>query len=466
VTSSYKILTIVFFTAGALLRILLCWFNPPSNAFDDHFEPILLIMQTGFIPAKDACWQCYHPPVFYWVSAMAGNLSMWLGIKFPDTLKLLQFLSCAYGVLTLGVILLILRKLPLTDFSRLIAFGAVCFLPRHIYMSAMNSNDSISYLFVAVSVYLLLILMERRFPVWLIGITSVVVSAALFTKYTAFILLPAIIIPVALLIYKSAVLPRKRVVVSLAGLLILPVTLLTIYLTDNIKNYGSALPWNVRQQRDPSLTQVRDDVPVDFVTFKPWESTQSLILAPGKLHSFWTLMYNGMWFDNEPKFLYFLDSNHAWWSRYYLWLTGKKSFPGDNPSFSGGTKFMGTGLLIFGLLPLLLIVIGIYHFFIKFWKAWNEAGAMDSAMLSIFPILLLGNAAATIALVLNLPVFSAMKASYFLNSLPSFAVLLGFGVMTAEKNNALRRTIGIAFAILYALVSLHILHIFFFGQTN
>jgi hypothetical protein len=31
--------------------------NPPENAFDDHFKPVKLIMQTGKIPAKDACFQ-------------------------------------------------------------------------------------------------------------------------------------------------------------------------------------------------------------------------------------------------------------------------------------------------------------------------------------------------------------------------------------------------------------------------
>jgi hypothetical protein len=38
------------FCAGATLRILLCWVNPPQNAFDNHYEPIFLIMQTGAIP--------------------------------------------------------------------------------------------------------------------------------------------------------------------------------------------------------------------------------------------------------------------------------------------------------------------------------------------------------------------------------------------------------------------------------
>ena len=69
----YKSFFILFFILGSLLRILLCWSNPPGNFFDNHFDPILLIMKTGTIPGKNDCWQCYHPPVFYWISAMAGH---------------------------------------------------------------------------------------------------------------------------------------------------------------------------------------------------------------------------------------------------------------------------------------------------------------------------------------------------------------------------------------------------------
>ena len=69
----------LFFLAVAL-RFLLFLFNPPTNAFDNHFKPIYLIMQTGSIPAKDACWQCYQPPVFYIISAFVGKIVLALNI--------------------------------------------------------------------------------------------------------------------------------------------------------------------------------------------------------------------------------------------------------------------------------------------------------------------------------------------------------------------------------------------------
>jgi hypothetical protein len=80
--------------------------------------------------------------------------------------------------------------------------------------------------------------------------------------------------------------------------------------------------------------------------------------------------------------------------------------------------------------------------------------------MNIFPALLFTNAVGIIALSVRLPVFSAMKASYFLTSLPAFAVFLSLGLMPCEKNKILKCIICIAFGVLFTLAILHILHIF------
>jgi 4-amino-4-deoxy-L-arabinose transferase-like glycosyltransferase len=455
---NYKWLAFLFFSVAVILRILLCLLNPPDNFFDNHFEPIFLIMTSNTIPDMNACFQCYHPPVFYWASAMLGNAAIKMGVTYPQLLKLLQLISCLYGILTVGVIYLILGKLPLSDFSRLIAFGTVCFLPRHIYMSAIHSNDTISYLFVALTIYLLLIVIERRLSPLILLVTSLVISITLFTKYTAYVVLPIVLVVFASLYYKHMIVPRKKVLLSFISILLIPLAVLSVYWISNMENYGSPLPWNTNIL-DPSLTQPRDDSRLDFFTFKPWESISTPIIVPGKMHSFWTLLYNGMWFDNEPKFLYFLDTNRAWWDHYYAWLRGEEIFPGDNPLMSGLTKLSGAGLMAFGLVPLLLIMSGFYHYVRDSWKMGTEANAMETVKMSIFPALLLSNAAGIVAIAVNLQVYSAVKASYFLNSLPAFAVFLSLGLLPCERNEKVKWGILIAFGILFTLVSFHILHI-------
>ncbi len=457
---NYKSAALLFFACGVVLRVLLWWSNPAGNAFDDHFKPIFMIMSSGTIPAKDACWQCYHPPVFYWISAMAGNMAVAAGLNFMQVLKLLQFIPCLYGILTVGILYFILRKLPLSDFSRLIAFGAACFFPRHIYMSAMNSNDSISYLFVALSVYLFMLAIERKLPPLLLLGVSIVVSITVFTKYTAYVILPILLVVFASFFYKRLIASRKQILVSFILVMLLPMVLLSGYWIANMKNYGSPLPWNERIFK-PNLGQVQPhDDRMDFFSFKPWESIATPILVPGRLYSFWTLLYSGMWFDNEPRFLRLLDSNPDWWKHYYAWLRGDENFPGDNPAMSALTKYTGSGLIALGLFPLLIIIIGIYNFFKGMWSSGTEAEGTDAVKMNIFPALLFSNAIIVIALVLRAPVYSNAKASYFLNSMPAFAVFLSLGLMTFEKNAKLKRVVVAVFSVLFALVSLHILHIF------
>ncbi|HXV36399.1 MAG TPA: hypothetical protein VEC18_04600, partial [Myxococcota bacterium] len=138
-------------------------------------------MKSGTTPAKDACFQCYHPPVFYRVSALIGNTAAAAGLERPQLMKLLQCISCLYGILTVGVCFLIVRKFPLSDFSTLIAFGTACFLPRHIYMSAMHSNDTLSNLLVALAIYVAIVVIERGFRALDAGVLSAILTIAQFT---------------------------------------------------------------------------------------------------------------------------------------------------------------------------------------------------------------------------------------------------------------------------------------------
>jgi Dolichyl-phosphate-mannose-protein mannosyltransferase len=453
----YKTVFISFFVLGGLLRILLCWSNPPGNFFDNHFEPILLIMKTGAIPGKNDCWQCYHPPVFYWISAMAGHVAAHVGIaSLPRLLKFFQFVVCFYGILTLGILYLILNKLRLSNFSRLLAFGTACFFPRHIYMSAINSNDTISYLFVALSIYLLLLAIEKKFPVFLLFLASIVISVTLFTKYTSFVVLPVVLMVFASLVHKRLFASPKQALVSFVLMIVVPVTILSADLMWNKKHYGSPLPWNVTRS-DPSLIQPRDSDHFDFLTFKPWESIDLPIIVPGRMHSFWTLVYSGMWFDNEPKFLYFLVANQSWWDHYYGWLRGEEKFPEEPPSMSQATKLLGAGLTVFGLFPLLLMIRGLGNLCIRSWR--SQMSAEELVKMSIFPTLVVSNMAVMIALAVRLPVYTAAKASYFLNSLPAWVVFLSLGLMSCEKSRHLKWIMVVTFGVLFSLATVHIVHI-------
>ena len=434
------------FLAGVALRLLLCWANPPENTFDDHFEPIFAIMKTGSIPAKDACFQCYQPPVFYWTSAMVGKAALAAGASHEAMMKLLQFLVCGAGILTVALCYPILNRFPLSDFARVIAFGTVCLLPRHLYMSAMHGNDAFSYLLVALTVYLMLLAAERGFPGPLALAAGSAATLAVFTKHTALAVLPAMTAAIVEARRREAFRSHRQLAVAVLGAVVVPSAFLAVSMIHDVKRYGSALPTNFAIY-DPSVDRPRDPEGVDYWTFKPWESLRDPVLVPGHLHSFWTLIYGGMWFDTEPYFVSELGTDERWWERYYAWYRGEGPYPGGHPPLPRTTRAMAAGLFVLGLVPAALVLVGLGVSFTGSRR--RTPGLVPLTTLLAF------NVAGVIALTLRLPVFNAMKASYLLISTPSFAILLAVGAARCDGHLLVRRVLAITFGALFTLAAAH-----------
>lgn len=453
----YRTLAWAFIIFGVGLRLLLFWLNPPSNTYDSHLEPIELILNLGALPAKDACWQCYQPPVFYSISAAVAKFVSSIGFDSSQEIrKILQFVATLYGMITLVVLHQILKKLPLSNFARLLALGTVCFLPRHIYMSAMHSNDTLAYLGVAVSAYLMLIAIERKLSYPYLILLSLSTTFAIFTKYTSFIILPALFALFTANFIWTVVETRKKTVVAAGLVLLLPLSLLGAYASSNIKEYGKALPWN-DHILDTNLVHPHAKDGVSFTNIKPWKTISSPIVTPDNIDSFWTLVYSRMWFDMEPKFLYYTDPDLPWWEEYFRWLEGKVPFPSDKDPLSAFTLFIGGALITLGLVPLFLTVLGSFYSVYLWWKCRSHS--REALMTPLFVTLLLFNAAGIVLLGIKAPVYSSMKAVYFLNALPAFSVFLAFGVMLFEEIRYVRYILGSIFGLLFLLVTIHILHI-------
>ena len=110
-------------------------------------------------------------------------------------------------------------------------------------------------------------------------------------------------------------------------------------------------------------------------------------------------------------------------------------------------------------MPLFFVGLGGFYYLRGLWKGGSASNNPESLKLIMFPVLLITNAAVIVALALRLPVFCAMKASYFLNSMPAFAVFLGLGLGSCEHRPALKWAVSIVFGALFLLVAIHIIHI-------
>ncbi len=487
----YRKIAGVFFLFAVCLRLLLFWANPPNNAFDDHFEPIFLIMEEGNIPAKQACWECFQPPVFYLLSATIGNVARAnADSNLAQPLKLLQFLPCLYGILTVYVIYLILKRVNISNFARTLAFGMVCFLPRHIYMSAIHTNDTLSYLLVTLCAYLMLVFIDHQFEcekleqlpnlpsreqapqefhssgfmpflksaILLITLLAVVLLA-LFTKSTALVLIP-MVAAIFLIAFARRILKiGRRSVVSFTLLLLVPTAVVGSVVLSDVNDYGQPLPLNI-ELLNVKLSQPPGREDISFFSFKPWTTIASPILAPGNIDSFWTLIYSRMWFDMEPKFLQFTDPGDDWWKAYdyYLNRHDRHDWPGAI-SLSPFTRLTGSALIASGLVPLILVLIGTGRSLFGKWALWSKSDPAEVVKVQLFLVLLLVTLAGVIVHTFRHPYYSFMKAAFILNALSAFALFLALGVMLVEKNKALRWGIAILFGFSFLLTSIHVLHI-------
>jgi hypothetical protein len=446
--------------AGAALRLLLYWRNPPTNAFDDYFEPVLRLIATGRLAPKDACWECCQPPVFTWIAAAWGSLWMRAGLSRWAVLKIMQLLPALFGVAYLPVTWAILRRLPLDASSRRLALGLVCFLPLHIYLSAMFSNDTLSYLLVALALLCLMTLLERNGAArWALA-ASIVITLAVFTKYTALALLPAAAVALGAAWLRRSAREHARWGRTAVLLFALPVVLIGLDVRRDLHDFGRAFP------DGPDIQGLTIDQPpgpdrVSFLDFHPWRALRHPILDPSTIDSFWSNLQNRLWFDVEPRFLYYTDPDREAWDAYYLYLRGESPTPPPHELLSARTRTLAALLLGLGLVPTILCALGAVRV-VRDRVARGRApddGCGRSGVWLVLGTLLIANVAALLQYAVRYPFFSHMKTSYVLGALPVYAALVAAGLGALRRVRPAWTIAAALMALLFAVSAAHVLQI-------
>jgi|GEM_PF-1780654 len=164
---------LVVLLAGAILRVVYTWGCDVRNVYDDHFHVIVTMLHEKRWPRPDEGWQTYQPPLYHVLGALAYCLAAgrtdvlpyWMPQARSDPgyarhvagRKAVQFLSTISGIATLALVWLTLRHLFAGAwFAQSVGMGLVAFLPRHIYMSAMATNDAMTYLWASLCLYAVL----------------------------------------------------------------------------------------------------------------------------------------------------------------------------------------------------------------------------------------------------------------------------------------------------------------------
>lgn len=442
---------------GALLRLLLYWANLPENAYDDHFEPVLLAINSGALPALNACWECHQPPLFYAVSALLGSLILALGATKPVLLKLLQFLPCLYGILTLPVVYAILKRLKLSPFSCVATLTLVAFFPRHIYMSAMHTNDTMGALVVSLSLLMLLKGVDEGFKLRPTALFAVVMAAAILIKITAIIVIPMALSALLIMLVLSAE-NRGKGTALLSAAIILPVLVLVIRFIINHGNYGTLFPLN-SELLNLRINALPGPELISFFDFRPWLAIKYPVMTDETVRSFWTIIYGKFWFDTEPKFLFLEKLYSKWWYDYYSYFVMKRESFAGLGGFSRAQILIGSILTAMGFLPLLLFILGFLSSVAEGIK--GRAGLLKGSLTLPMAALFLLNLAGLVYVAVRLPHYGSMKTAFLLNSLGAFAYFFARGLARVEGLVTARRAVTVFCVVFSLLVTIHVLLIFF-----
>lgn len=429
--------------AGVALRLALAIATPPERAYDNHFEPVDIILEKGWIPSASDCWECFQPPLYYLVSAGAFGLTEQVGLLTGASSesaaaagrKAIQFVSVLAGAATLYVCLLILRQqCKPAPWREALALAFIAFLPRHIYMSAMVTNDALTYLLASLAVYATLRAHRRDWDVRSCLLTGALAGATILCKGYGLMSAGAILACVIFFALRAT-----RGIAAAAGrpglkpaVLILSATLaIGIWPTvRNVRTYERLHIDNYAFFSSPMHTQPPGSVAAtEFLSFRFGALLRRPWLHISHADSFWTELYGRLWFDYEG----FSTSLAAYppWQKHaeelrVRWETnraGQKQWPQQrwNSLLDYGDEHVPPMLrpvavasYIAGLPLTICVLAGLVVSLRRFGREFATTLLLTSFLLAaIVPVFQ----------TLRLPHFAAMKAAFLLcglSSVPTF----------------------------------------------
>jgi 4-amino-4-deoxy-L-arabinose transferase and related glycosyltransferases of PMT family len=133
----------------------------------------------------------YNPPLHYILAALWIKINRIFGASWSICLESIQVLTLFYTTTCITVIYRILKEFDIKGKALYIIFTIISFHPVFIAMSASIGNDSLSLLFTLTAIYYT-IRWHKETTLKNIVILAVLLAAAVLTKASAALILPAI----------------------------------------------------------------------------------------------------------------------------------------------------------------------------------------------------------------------------------------------------------------------------------
>ncbi|MFB3903859.1 MAG: hypothetical protein ACE15E_10430 [Acidobacteriota bacterium] len=391
-----------------------------THGFDvpDHYEYIAYVAQTGRIPLASEGWQMFQSPLYYLISA----IPFWLLSQFFTlrTVALgLRAIPLACGILQVEVCYRAMRHVfPEKKDLQILGTLVGGLMPMNLYMSQYAGNEPLAAILTSVLLLVCFTLLARdqapiprRFPA-VFGMTW---GLAILTKVSALLLAaPAL----GCFVYAAARRGwrRRNLAVALLAMAGFPVLISGWYHLRNWITFGKPFigGWDsvrgLAWWQDPGYRTVSQLIRFGETLIRPvFSGTQG----------FWDSIYSTLWADG------FLSSR-----------TALEYCPPWN------YRFMFSGIL-FALVPTIAIILGILGAFRKATTPTTRVCRFAAVCLAVYFL-------AVIFAYINVPIYSAAKATYTLGLLPCYAALCAAGLelmMRGRFSRALAVTLMVCWAV-------------------
>jgi len=415
-----KNIFLFLFLVGIFLRLIL-FVSSSTIAYDDHSYKIFYIIEEKTLPLPHECWECFHPHAYYILSSIIIQIIQPFATLFIQ-LKTLQLLSLILSIITMYLIWRILLMLFSSLKLQLLGFSLAVFLPRNIYMSVTLSNDVMSYFFLTLFYYLLLLYSKEKnkakeaklfIGVCLVSLLSVLTKLSLLWVPVFFI--------IYLLLFEKSTYKKA---ISLIFYIALIIIIVGPFLYNNHVHYETLFV-SPEMFFDYKGKQYFEGV-ASFTTFKLFELLKHPIIHITTETSFFTVLYADFWYDFTPIYVLSNSINYVFAPFIY----------------------------IFALFPTLLILYGLFNSIIFVNKK------IDFILTGGF----LFNLGFIISYMINTTVYP-MKSMYIIGSLVCLCYYFGVGwrkLFVGKFKFKLQKFLFWMIGLLYFIITMHIIFLSLF----
>lgn len=240
----HHLLLLALVGIGVGLRALLVAGSPTpfGYVYDFYHEAIVLFHRTGTLPSSMDCYQCYHPPLFYWLGLPFFSLGMKLSDSPVEALRYVGALPLLCGAFTVFMSYRLFRLFRLRREEVVLGTALVLCFPC-LFISSYGLEADI--VLCAVMVTFLYVVAEyhvhaRRVRAGRAVLLGVLCGLAIATKYSGLVSLPIAGVVLCLQWHRVPK-GRRKVVANMAIVLALALFVGGWKYVDNQQHYGNPL---------------------------------------------------------------------------------------------------------------------------------------------------------------------------------------------------------------------------------